>query len=110
MACPFSREVLELYQRAGKLHGRLFKVYHSFFAHTLDLRNVPAYLSIKVPMLAICGSGEVKDMKLSLDMLGKNACCQTMILSKAGHDFPMKNSKGLNAVLNDFLLGKIKEN
>ena len=49
---------------------------------------VPAYLSIKVPMLAICGSGEVKDMKLSLDMLGKNACCQTMILSKAGHDFP----------------------
>lgn len=71
---------------------------------------VPAYLSIKVPMLAICGSGEVKDMKLSLDMLGKNACCQTMILSKAGHDFPMRNSKGLNAVLNDFLLGKIKEN
>ena len=71
---------------------------------------VPAYLSIKVPMLAICGSGEVKDMKLSLDMLGKNACCQTMILSKAGHDFPMRNSKGLNSVLNDFLLGKIKEN
>ena len=71
---------------------------------------VPAYLSIKVPMLAICGSGEVKDMKLSLDMLGKNTCCQTMILPKAGHDFPMRNSKELNAVLNDFLLGKIKEN
>ena len=29
------------------------QVYQSFFAHTLDLRNVPAYLSIKVPMLAI---------------------------------------------------------
>jgi pimeloyl-ACP methyl ester carboxylesterase len=86
------------------------QVYRSFFAHTLDLRNVSAYLSIKVPMLAICGSGEVKDMKLSLDMLGKNTCCQTMILPKAGHDFPMRNSKELNAVLNDFLLGKIKEN
>ena len=86
------------------------QVYQSFFAHTLDLRNVPAYLSIKVPMLAICGSGEVKDMKLSLDMLGKNTCCQTMILPKAGHDFPMRNSKELNVVLNDFLLGKVKVN
>lgn len=86
------------------------QIYQSFFAHTLDLRNVPEYLSIKVPMLAICGSGEVKDMKLSFDMLGKNACCQTMILPKAGHDFPMRNSKELNDVLNDFLLGKIKEN
>lgn len=86
------------------------QVYQSFFAHTLDLRNVPAYLSVKVPMLAICGSGEVKDMKRSLDLLGKNACCQTMILPKAGHDFPMRNSKELNAVLNDFLFGKIKEN
>lgn len=86
------------------------QVYQSFFAHTLDLRNVPAYLSIKVPMLAICGSGEVKDMKLSLDILGKNTCCQTMILPKAGHDFPMRNSKELNVVLNDFLLGKVKVN
>ena len=86
------------------------QIYQSFFTHTLDLRNVRAYLSIKVPMLAICGSGEVKDMKLSLDMLGKNSCCQTMILPKAGHDFPMRNSKELNAVLNDFMFGKIKEN
>ncbi len=45
-----------------------------------------------------------------IDMLGKNACCQTVILIKAGHDFPTRNSKQLNAVLNDFLLGKTKEN
>lgn len=32
-----------------------------------------------------------------------------MILPRAGHDFPMRNSKQLNAVLNDFLLGKVKE-
>lgn len=86
------------------------QVYRSFFAYTLDLRNVPTYLHIKIPMLAICGSGEVKDMKLSLDMLGKNACCKTMILPRAGHDFPMRNSSQLNTVLNDFLLGKVKEN
>lgn len=86
------------------------QVYRSFFAYILDLRNVPTYLHIKIPMLAICGSGEVKDMKLSLDMLGKNACCKTMILPRAGHDFPMRNSSQLNTVLNDFLLGKVKEN
>lgn len=85
------------------------QIYKSFFANTLDLRNVPTYSSIKVPMLAICGSDEVKDMKISLDMLGKNTCCQTMILPRARHDFPMRNSKQLNAVLNDFLLGKVKE-
>ncbi len=50
-------------------------------------------------MLAICGSGEVKDMKLSLDMLGKNTCCKTMILPRAGHDFPMRKSKLLNVAL-----------
>ncbi len=59
-------------------------------------------------MLAICGSREVKDMKISLDMLGKNTYCQTMILPKAGHDFPMRNSGRLNAVLDDFLSGKGK--
>lgn len=84
------------------------RVYQSFFDHTFDLRNVPAYLSVKVPMLAICGSREVKDMKISLDMLGKNTYCQTMILPKAGHDFPMRNSRRLNALLNDFLSDKVK--
>ncbi len=79
------------------------QIYRSFFANTLDLRKVSVYLSVKVPVLAICGSGEVKDMKLSLDMLGKNTCCQTMILPRAGHDFPMRNSRQFNTVLNDFL-------
>ncbi len=33
-----------------------------------------------------------------------------MIFLKADYDFPMRNSKQLNAVLNDFLSGKTKEN
>ena len=37
----------------------------------------------------------------------KSAIQDNYILPKAGHDFPMRNSKELNAVLNDFLLGKI---
>ena len=49
-------------------------------------------------------------MKISLHMLGKNTYCQTMILPKARHDFPMRNSKQLNAVLNSFLLDKQEPN
>ncbi len=79
------------------------QIYQSFFSNTLDLRKFSTYLSVKVPMLAICGSGEVKNMKLSLDMLGENTFCQTMILPKAGHDFPMRNSTQLNAILNGYL-------
>ncbi len=86
------------------------QIYKSFFTNTLDLRKIPTYSSIKLPMLAICGSKEQKDMKISLHMLGKNTCCQTMILPKARHFFPMRNSKQLNAVLNDFLLDKQMSN
>ena len=82
------------------------QIYKSFFTNTLDLRDIPTYSFIKLAMLEICGSKELKDMKISLHFLGKNPCCQTMILSKAGHFFPMRNSRQLNTVLNDFLLDK----
>lgn len=58
------------------------QIYKSFFENTLDLRKLPAYPNINVPMLAICGSKEVKNMKLSLDMLGSNLHCQAMILPR----------------------------
>lgn len=79
------------------------KVYSSFFANTLKLSSLPSYQSIDLPMLAICGSKEIKDMKTSLSLLGQNPHCQTMILPKSSHDFPMRNSKELNTVLEHFL-------
>ncbi len=81
------------------------QVYKSFFSNTLNLREISVYLSIDVPMLAICGSREMKDMKVSLDILGKNTHCKTMVFPKAGHDFPMRKSKQLNHVLNEFFGG-----
>lgn len=79
------------------------EIYRSFFTNTLRLSECCNYNSIKIPMLAICGSKEVNDMKKSLDLLGENPCCQTMILSKENHDFPMRAAKKLNPILLDFI-------
>lgn len=86
------------------------QIYRSFFENTLDLRRLPVYSAVDVPMLAICGSGEVKDMKTSLTLLGSNPHCRTMVLSKAGHDFPMRKAEKLNPILREFISGvKAKE-
>ena len=78
-------------------------VYRSFFANTLDLRRLPAYAAVRIPMLAVCGSGEVRDMKRSLKLLGENPSCRTVVLPKAGHDFPMRREQELNELLLEFL-------
>lgn len=75
------------------------QVYRSFFANTLDLSKLPSYQSLFIPMVAICGSREVKDMKLSLSLLAQNPHCQTIILPKASHDFPMRDAEQLNQIL-----------
>ena len=76
--------------------------YRAFFAHTLDLSALPAYSAVTVPMLAVCGSGEVRDMKTSLTLLARNPCCRTVLL-KGGHDYPMRRPEALDALLLDFL-------
>ncbi len=79
------------------------QVYDSFFSNTLDLSKLPEYQAVTIPMLAICGSKEVRDMKTSLTLLAQNPNCQTMILQGANHDFPMRNAKQLNPMLEKFI-------
>ena len=86
------------------------QVYQSFFKNTLDLKSLPMYDAINVPMLAICGSGEVHYIKSSLMLLGGNIHCQTILFQKASHDFPMRKSKQLNIILNDFINTLEKQN
>lgn len=74
-------------------------IYESFFVHTLDVSKLPSYRSVRVPMFAMCGSRETKDMKTSLQLLAENPSCQARVLPKANHDFPMRNARELNAVL-----------
>ena len=62
------------------------RIYRSFFENTLDLSKLPSYGKVCVPMYAICGDKEVKDMKISLKLLA---------------DFPMRNAKELNKILAD---------
>ncbi|MGM9549051.1 MAG: alpha/beta fold hydrolase [Faecousia sp.] len=79
------------------------QVYRAFFENTLNLKTLPGYAAVRLPMLAICGSEEVTDMKASLQLLGENPHCRTMILPKAGHDFPMRRPAELNPILVSFL-------
>ena len=77
--------------------------YKAFFTQTLKLTDYPQYSSLTLPMLAICGSGEVGEMKQSLQLLGENPNCRTMILPGASHDFPMRAAGKLNPILLEFM-------
>ena len=79
------------------------QVYRSFFANTLDLSRLSEYQAVTIPMLAICGSKEVKDMRASLKQLAQNPNCRTITLQGVKHDFPMRNAKQLNPILKQFI-------
>lgn len=79
--------------------------YQEFFKQTLNLEYYPQYFNVEIPMLAICGDRESKDIKDSLQLLAKNNKCRTMLLSKAAHDFPMRCAKQLNPIINAFFEG-----
>lgn len=48
------------------------------------------------------GSREVADMKRSVRLLGKNPCCQTLLLKGANHGFPMRKAAVLNPIPETF--------
>lgn len=84
------------------------QVYASFFENTLNLQELPAYWDVNIPMLAVCGNNELKDIKKSLHTLGENSHCKIAVLPKANHDFPMRKYKELNVLLDEFM-GEIAE-
>lgn len=77
-------------------------VYASFFRNTLQLRDYPEYRDLRIPILAVCGSRETRDMKRSLAMLQENPHCRTLVLSGAGHDYPLRFPERLNPLLESF--------
>lgn len=77
--------------------------YQAFFKQTLNIKDFPQFYDVKIPMLAICGQRESKDIKNSLALLAQHPCCETIVLSKAGHDFPMRCAAELNPILERFL-------
>lgn len=77
--------------------------YCAFFKSTIDLDKLPTFKDVRIPMLAVCGSRESKDIKDSVALLGENEFCQMRVLSGAGHDFPMLKSNVLNDLLDEFI-------
>lgn len=76
--------------------------YQEFFKQTLNIKHFPQYLNVEIPMLAICGDRESKDIKDSLQLLAKNSYCRTLMMPKAAHDFPMRCANELNSIINGF--------
>ena len=77
--------------------------YKAFFEKTIDLNDIPQFFRVEIPMLAVSGSRESKDIKQSVTKLGENPYCQTLLLNKAGHDFPMRKANRLNPIIKQFL-------
>lgn len=76
--------------------------YEAFFKETVDLQHFPDYFDVKIPMYAICGDRESKDIKSSLQLLAKNPHCRTQVLAKAAHDFPMRCANKVNLIIREF--------
>lgn len=77
--------------------------YKAFFTETLNIINLPHFYKVSLPMLAICGGRESKDIKESLRLLAENERCTVATISKGGHDFPMCNAEKLNPILIEFI-------
>lgn len=78
--------------------------YAAWFVNRVHLDQLPGYANARIPMLAVCGGKEVREMRHSVEELGRrNPHCKTVILPGARHDYPMRKFQALNPVLLDFL-------
>lgn len=78
--------------------------YIAWFKYRIHLDELINYSNVKIPMLAVCGKKEVKEMINSIFELGRrNPNCKTIYLDKANHDFPLRKANILNPLLLDFI-------
>ncbi len=80
--------------------------YVAWFSRRIRLDELPGYASVSIPMLAVCGSKEVAEMRHSLVELGRrNPHCRTRVLDGLNHDFPLRAPDRINPILRAFLEG-----
>lgn len=78
--------------------------YTAWFKNRILLDENAGYSDIKIPMLAVCGKKEIKEMIHSIEELGRrNPNCKTIFLDKASHDFPLRNAEVINPILMKFI-------
>lgn len=78
--------------------------YAAWFTNRINLDDLSGYADVRIPMLAVCGEKEVKEMKYSVAELGRrNSRCKTLMLPGANHDYPMRNPEAITPILLEFL-------
>lgn len=78
--------------------------YQAVFKKRIFLDDQTNYSNINIPMLAVCGQKEVKEVIVSTEELGRrNLNCKTLILDNERHDFPQRNADLLNPILLDYI-------
>jgi pimeloyl-ACP methyl ester carboxylesterase len=78
--------------------------YSAWFKNRIFLEDQTNYSNIKIPMLAVCGKKEVKEMISSTEELcRRNPNCKTIFLDNANHDFPLRHADLINPILLDFI-------
>lgn len=83
------------------------ETYVGFYSNRIFLNDLPGYAGARIPMLAMCASGETAETKASVHALGEqNTNCLTVIFPQGSHDFVLRNDKLLNPILLDFLTAK----
>ncbi|WP_160680893.1 alpha/beta hydrolase [Clostridium sp. C8-1-8] len=77
--------------------------YAAWFKNRILLDETTNYKNIKIPMLAVCGKKELKEMIRSIEELGRrNPNCKTIFLDNSNHDFPLRKADQINPILLDF--------
>ena len=80
--------------------------YIAWFKYRIFLDELINYPKVAIPMLAVCGQKELKEMKASISELGKrNKNCKTLVLDKVNHDFPLRQAEKINPILLEFIEG-----
>mgnify|MGYP001810310986 CR=1 FL=1 len=80
--------------------------YVAWFNRRIRLDELSGYASVSIPMLAVCGSKEVAEMRHSLAELGRrNSNCQTKVIEGVNHDFPLRAPERINPIVRAFLEG-----
>jgi pimeloyl-ACP methyl ester carboxylesterase len=78
--------------------------YKAWFKDRIFLDEQTNYSNINIPMLAVCGKKELKEIIISTEELGRrNRNCKTIFLDNARHDFPLRQAHRINPILLDFI-------
>lgn len=78
--------------------------YMAWFKNRIYLDEYTNYSNINIPMLAVCGKKEVKEIIRSMEELGsRNPNCKTILLDNVNHDFPLRQANLINPILLSFI-------